>query len=186
MCFREATGAQVNGFPNGLQRGFKTYNEARSAWLHSRANNTVGPPELQAPLPSIHAQAAVHRSLTRPATLPPASIHTVDLSPRNLTPPATSPVSTYPPPKRASTSLGCLPVNGCSISVASPSPQRDSDLPSEVSQPFPSVSTPPPRHDNLTRRRPAPHPMSISDEEAFWVVTRGERPGVYHGRYVIY
>jgi len=28
--------------------------------------------------------------------------------------------------------------------------------------------------------------MSISDEDAFWVVTRGECPGVYHGRYVIF
>jgi hypothetical protein len=185
MCFREATGAQVNGFPNAVQRGFKSYNEARSAWLHSRANHTVGPPEPHVPL----ASAAVHCSLTPPATLPLASIHTVVPSPRNLTPPPTSPVTsstTYPPPKCPSTLLGSL--NSCAIPVASPLPQRNSDLPStlDVSQAFPSVSTPPPRHGNLTLRHPAPHPMSISDEDAFWVVTRGERPGVYHGKYVIY
>ena len=33
---REATAAQVNGFPSGVQRGYNSYNEARSAWLHSR------------------------------------------------------------------------------------------------------------------------------------------------------
>ena len=25
--------------------------------------------------------------------------------------------------------------------------------------------------------------MALSDEDAYWVVTRGEHPGVYHGRY---
>ena len=42
--FREATAAQVNGFPNRTQCGFKTYNQAWSAWLHSCSNHTVGPP----------------------------------------------------------------------------------------------------------------------------------------------
>ena len=32
---REATVVQVNGFPSGVQRGYNSYNEARSAWLHS-------------------------------------------------------------------------------------------------------------------------------------------------------
>ena len=58
-------------------------------------------------------------------------------------------------------------LKGRGISVASPSPQKN----------VPSTS-------DVSGRRPAPHPMSISDEEAFWVVTRGERPGVYHGRHL--
>ena len=117
--FREATAAQVNGFPNGVQRGFKTYDQAQSAWLHSRVNHTVGPPPA--------------------ARLASKKAHKIAPSSESL---------------------------GVSLS--------------------PSVSTPPPRErvDNLTRRRPAPHPLSISDEEAFWVVTRGERPGVYHGRHL--
>lgn len=147
VSFREATGAQVNGYPNGLQRGFKTYNEARSAWLHARANNTVGPP--QAP----------------PASIPVASIPALEVV-SSLTLPA------LPPPK-------LVGLKSPGKSVATPSPRT----PQDISQPFPSVSTPPPRNDRLTQRRPAPHPMSISDEDAFWVVTRGEHPGVYHGRY---
>ena len=153
-CFREATGAQVNGFPNALQRGYKTYNEARSAWLHSRANNTVGPPQDSS-----------------------ASIHAPDLS-RSLT--STAVIATYPTPKQT-LSVG---MKSPGITVAIPAPQTIVSSPQDVSQPFPSVSTPPPRQDKgLAQRRPAPHPLSLSDEEAFWVVTRGERPGVYHGRY---
>jgi hypothetical protein len=36
-----------------------------------------------------------------------------------------------------------------------------------------------------TRCSPAPPPSMLSDESAFWVVTNGAYPGVYHGRYVI-
>ena len=149
MCFREATGAQVNRFPNMLQCGFKTYNEAQSAWLHSCANHTVGPP--QAPVPSIV-------SIRDPVV------------PHGLTPsPAIPPVSTTCPPPHCAL-LGGLK-KGHDPSVASPSLQRDVPSTPAVSQLFPSVSTPPPRHNNsLTQHCTAPHPMSISDEDAFWVV----------------
>ena len=96
--------------------------------------------------------------------------------PHSVTPLAVHPVRAAASP---------VDLKGHGISVASPSPQKDAPSTLDASQPFPSVSTPPPRDNNLTRRRPAPHPMSISDEEAFWVVTRGERPGVYHGRHFI-
>jgi hypothetical protein len=33
-----------------------------------------------------------------------------------------------------------------------------------------------------TRRSPAPPRLMLSDEAAFWVVTSGANPGVYHGR----
>lgn len=125
---REATAAQVNGFPNGLQRGFKTYAQAQSAWLHSRVNHTVGPP-------------------------PPAAL--AKKAPRKAVPPVSPAASSVDLKDRG-------------ISLASPSPQKN--VPSTL--------------DNPTGRRPAPHPLSISDEEAFWVVTRGERPGVYHGRHL--
>ena len=44
MFIREATWIQVNGYSGGLQQGYKTYNEAQSAWAHALANNVVSPP----------------------------------------------------------------------------------------------------------------------------------------------
>ena len=54
-----------------------------------------------------------------------------------------------------------------------------------VSHPLFSVSTPPRHVDSLFRpwiHAPL-HPMALSDGDAYWVVTRGEHPGVYYGRY---
>ena len=162
---REATAAQVNGFPSGVQRGYNSYNEAQSAWLHSRANNTVGPPVI-IPSASIPAPVVPARSLTPPplamwqpgttrpscGNTPVLSLSSQTVGPQNLSP-------------------------GKAVPVTHPS--------SGVSHPLFSVSTPPRRADSLFRPRihTPLHPMALSDEDAYWVVTRGEHPGVYHGRY---
>jgi hypothetical protein len=161
---REATAVQVNGFPSGVQCGYNSYNEMRSAWLHSRANNTVGPP-VTIPSASIPASVAPACSLTPPplamrqpgtrpscGNTPVLSLSSQTIGPRNLSP-------------------------GKAVPVTHPR--------SGVSHPLFSVSTPPRRADSLFRPRiHAPlHPMALGDEDAYWVVTRGEHPGVYHGRY---
>ncbi|KAF8221174.1 hypothetical protein L208DRAFT_1382350 [Tricholoma matsutake] len=170
----DATAAQVNGYPNSLQHGFWTYDEAQSVWLHSCANATIGPP-----------------------TSSPASVH-VRVVPQahSFTPPP-SPTPAVPHSRVTNGShLGasaCVPQVGSATTSPlpqlhvpwSPSPGQVAPVASShlrVFQPLPSVSTPPLCTTMLTWHCNAPHPMALSNEDAYWVVTRGECPGVHLGR----
>lgn len=35
---------QVDRYSGAWQRGYKTYDEAQAAWVHTLSNNVVGPP----------------------------------------------------------------------------------------------------------------------------------------------
>lgn len=82
---RAATGAQVNGFSNLLQRGFKTVKEVQAAWKHACVTNSTGPPgasqpvPVASPLPPNHlttTSSLAHNMLHSVVTETPSSIHT--------------------------------------------------------------------------------------------------------------
>lgn len=144
--FRAAAGAQTNGYPNALQRGYRTLVEARLAWEHAVAAGTVGDPTA---VPSANARAPVHPT---PRTFAAArTIH--DHKSKRQQP----------------------------SSLIQPHPTTRIGSPSAV----PNVSTSSsqtliaaPR--NLSYISAPRHPLT--DEEVYWVVSKGVRPGVYFGR----
>jgi hypothetical protein len=161
---------QVSGFSGSSYRGYKTLADAQDAWDHSRANNTVGPPQT----PS--------RTITHTLSIPSSSIQTR----LHTAPPSPSLVRI--PSSSVQTCLHTAP--------PSPSPVRQSGTPTQnakwvpSSPPYLDLFSPVPSTPN---RFPAvkiefspltPH-LALSDEAAFWVVISGANSGVYHGKYVI-
>jgi hypothetical protein len=168
---RAATGAQVNGFLNSLQRGYKTVEDAQAAWSHACANNSIGPSRalqtvrLASPLPPNHSTARpflAHNMSHSVVTRAPSSIHAHKSAPAS----SASPLLREPHEPR-SPSLGqAMPA----------APAR-----SGVFQPLPSVSSSPRRVLHAHHNHLIP-PIMLTDETAYWVVTSGANPGVYYGR----
>jgi hypothetical protein len=180
---RHGTAAQVNGYPGGCQVGYRSLTEAHAAWDHALTSRTVGPP----PKPSQKA--------------PPSR---ADMFPRP--PPVMSPVMTPPPlthfrketapssPHVGVTKQQPLPplsITSAYTMSASTTPSSTLSPPFVLCKPQSSSSSLPvsqslvqPVAGSYYRTRPIPSDqlLSLSDEEAFWVVVEGWRPGVYQGK----
>jgi hypothetical protein len=160
--FRDAAGAQTNGYPNALHRGYRTLEDARLAWEHAVAAGTPGDPTAAPP--------ALSRTPVRPTprlpTTPPPSTRSgeskVKWSSPTMQPQPSRPATPIRTPP-ASSSLSYVSTAG----LASPSPRRSRLQTPCVSPNISYLSAP---------LRP------LTDEELYWVVTEGDHPGVYLGR----
>ena len=171
VLVREATWMQVNGYSGGVQRGYKTYDEAQAAWVHVLANNVVGPPlctTSAASVPLPHTLAA------RPPLIPDV---------QNVATMHPLPSDHSHERARASTASPSLLLQ----EPRSPTPRQVlPDAPRQVLQSLPSVSSHERRSIMVSRHVGGfPAITRLSDEEAYWVVIAGASPGVYHGKYLI-
>lgn len=111
--------------------------------------------------------------------------------PRNVTPPhnVTRAFSSTPAVSASTTAIS-LQIR-IQTPPSSPTPARQRSGPSDLVPPpylspeLPQVPSTPNRSPVVkTHHSPAPPRLILSDEAAFWVVTSGAHPGIYHGRYV--
>ena len=166
LYYRAATFAQVGGFTNASQRGFKTRDDAQAAWDHALANGTVGPPPSR-PTKSV--------GVARVPLSPPSHDR---VSPRSQTPPTSPPRLALPmipgTAQHASRQhINMLPSPTSSIPQTTHGnvpPILSGAEPSVPHSPYPVIST-----RQITQYR-------LSDEDAYWVVVSGANLGVYHGK----
>lgn len=168
LYFRAATSAQVGGFSNGSQRGFRTRDDAQAAWDHALANGTVGPP-LSSPTRSVGVASA---PLSPPSNnrLPPRTTRTLPTSLSGLE----LPVVPGTPQRASQQPINIPPSPTPSIPRTTqgnlPPPILSGTQASVPRSPLPVIST-----------RQIAH-YRLSDEDAYWVVVSGANLGVYHGK----
>jgi hypothetical protein len=151
---------QVNGYSGARYRGYKTYEEARAAWVHAQSNNVVGP--------SPHITASTGIPSPRPLTVLPSQVPDMCRlhSNRNFQAIVASPSLPLQEPQ-------------------SPSPGEvlpNALFPASVLPSLP-VSSHARRPVVVNHRVGSPSvTLKLSDEEVYWVVIAGVAPGVYHGK----
>jgi hypothetical protein len=161
LYFRAATYAQIGGFSNGNQRGFRTRDDAQAAWDHALANGTVGPPRstISVGVPSVPLSPQ-SQGMLRPCSQTPQTPQLGSQFPM-----------THGSPVRASQQQ----IN-ISPSLSVPRTMHGNQrLPT-----LPGTSVPHSPHPVISTRRITQY--RLSDEDAYWVVVSGANLGVYHGR----
>lgn len=175
---RHGMAAQVNGFPGGCQAGYRSLAEANAAWEHVLTSHMVGPP----PKPSRKAPPPSHADMfPRP---PPVALPV-------KTPPSVARFKKDPAPssphvrftKQQPTPTYTLAASPTSSSTLLPAPVLCQSQTSAPSPPVVSQSLQP-VGGTYYRTRPVPSDrlLGLDEEEAFWVVVEGWRPGVYQGK----
>jgi hypothetical protein len=156
---RPAASLQVQDFSGANFQGFNTLADAQDAWDYACANPTAGPsgtPSSRAALPFPTTPIIINKT-TRKSSHPP------------------TPTQQGSRPVLQALSLG--------LSQLTPVASTSKSVPLLTAGLLPTTSNSSKQRLVIKTQRSPAHPRAtLSDEDAFWVVTSGAYPGVYLGK----